>query len=110
MAAARKIAATLMDMKADETFAGVYGNATKGTRRLTVGVYGEVVSKAGFNMRELLDGDTTVFLQVSLNTLMETPALGRVLVGALLNTVYLADGGITGRVLLCWMRLHAWGG
>ena len=96
---ARKIASTLMDVRAPETFSGIYANAVKGTSWLSVTAYGAVVSNAGLDMRELLDGDTTVFLQVPLQTLLATPALGRVLVGALLNVVYFADGNINGRVL-----------
>lgn len=96
---ARGIASTLMDMRAPETFSGIYSNAVKGTAWLSVSAYSTVVSDNEFSVRDLLTGDTTIFLQVPLQTLLTTPALGRVLVGALLNVVYLADGDITGRVL-----------
>jgi type IV secretion system protein VirD4 len=40
-----------------------------------------------------------VFVQVPLKTLQATPALGRVIIGALLNAAYEADGRISGRIL-----------
>jgi len=40
-----------------------------------------------------------VFVQIPLHVLQNTPALGRVVIGALLNAVYDADGALKGRVL-----------
>ena len=40
--------------------------------------------------RELTSGRLTVFLQLPLDTLKETPAIARVVVGPLLNAAYLA--------------------
>ena len=40
-----------------------------------------------------------MFVQVPLKVLQSTPGLGRVVVGALLNAVYEADGRVNGRVL-----------
>jgi type IV secretion system protein VirD4 len=96
---ARRIAATLMKCKAEETFSGVYLNAVKGIEWLFTGAYADLVSVGDFDPRALLIGRTTVFLNISLRTLETTPAIARVLVGALLNTVYMADGWTRGRVL-----------
>lgn len=96
---ARRIAATLMKCKAEETFSGVYLNAAKGIEWLSTSAYAELVSVGDFDPRALLVGRTTVFLNISLRTLETTPAIARVLVGALLNTVYMADGWTRGRVL-----------
>jgi type IV secretion system protein VirD4 len=96
---ARRIAGTLMKCKAEETFSGVYLNAVKGIEWLFTGAYADLVSVGDFDPRALLIGRTTVFLNVSLRTLETTPAIARVLVGALLNTVYMADGWTRGRVL-----------
>ena len=52
-----------------------------------------------FRTRDLADGRLTVFVQVPLKTLQATPALGRVIVGALLNAAYEADGRVRGRIL-----------
>lgn len=96
---ARRIASQLGACKADETFSGVYMNAVKGTAWLGTDAYANLVSDNSFDPKQLLRGDTTVFLNISLQTLKNTPAVGRVLAGALLNTVYMADGDLTGRVL-----------
>jgi type IV secretion system protein VirD4 len=48
---------------------------------------------------DLIDGRLTVFVQVPLKTLQATPALGRVIIGALLNAAYEADGRLQGRIL-----------
>jgi len=96
---AKRIAGTLMKCKAAETFSGVFMNAVKGIEWLFTGAYADLVSVGAFDPRALLIGRTTVFLNLSLRTLETTPAIARVLVGALLNTVYMADGWTRGRVL-----------
>jgi type IV secretion system protein VirD4 len=96
---AKRIAGTLMKCKAEETFSGVFMNAVKGIEWLFTGAYADLVSVGAFDPRALLIGRTTVFLNLSLRTLETTPAIARVLVGALLNTVYMADGWTRGRVL-----------
>ena len=57
------------------------------------------VSGDGFETRELCEGRLTVFVQLPLKTLQATPGLGRVIVGALLNAAYEADGAAQGRML-----------
>ena len=96
---ARRIAATLMRCKAEETFSGVFMNAVNGIAWLFTGAYADLVSCGEFDPRTLLAGRATVFLNLSLRTLQVTPAIARVLVGALLNTVYTADGATSGRIL-----------
>ena len=101
---ARRIAGTLMRCKAEETFSGVFMNAVKNVAWLFTAAYADLVSVGSFDPRALLAGKTTVFLNLSLRTLQVTPAIGRVLVGALLNTVYMADGRRTVAFCSCWMR------
>ena len=96
---ARRLAATLMKCKAEETFSGVFLNAVKGVEWLFTTAYAELVSEGDFDPGALLIGNTTVFLNISLRTLETTPPIARVLVGALLNTVYMADGWTRGRIL-----------
>ena len=96
---ARRLAATLMKCKAEETFSGVFLNAVKGVEWLFTSAYADLVSEGDFDPRALLIGNTTVFLNISLRTLETTPPIARVLVGALLNTVYMADGWTRGRIL-----------
>jgi type IV secretion system protein VirD4 len=95
---ARDLAGTLKDLVA-ETFSGIYGNTSKDTRWLSTTAYADLVSGDLFRTRDLTDGGLTVFVQVPLKTLQATPALGRVIVGALLNAAYEADGQVRGRVL-----------
>jgi type IV secretion system protein VirD4 len=59
----------------------------------------DLVSGSSFHSRDLVGGRLTVFVQVPLKTLQTTPALGRVIVGALLNVAYEADGRMQGRIL-----------
>jgi type IV secretion system protein VirD4 len=82
-----------------ETFSGIYGNANKVTGWLSTTAYADLVSGSSFRSRDLVGGRVTVFVQVPLKTLQTTPALGRVIVGALLNAAYEADGRMQGRIL-----------
>jgi type IV secretion system protein VirD4 len=95
---ARDLAGTLKGLVA-ETFSGIYGNASKDTRWLSTSAYADLVSGSSFRTRDLAKGKLTVFVQVPLKTLQATPALGRVIVGALLNAAYEADGRVHGRIL-----------
>jgi type IV secretion system protein VirD4 len=95
---ARDLAGTLKDIVA-ETFSGIYGNASKDTRWLSTAAHAALVSGDSFRARDLAEGRLTVFVQVPLKTLQTTPALGRVIVGALLNAAYEADGDVRGRIL-----------
>ena len=90
---ARDLAGTLMGL-VPETFSGVYANADQATRWLSTRAFADLVSGDGFRTRDLCDGRLTVFVQVPLKVLQSTPGLGRVVVGALLNAVYEADGRV----------------
>jgi type IV secretion system protein VirD4 len=95
---ARDLAGTLMGL-AKETFSGMYTHATKETNWLAVKAYADLVSGSSFHPADLARGRLTVFLQLPLDTLKATPAVARVIIGALLNAVYRADGQVDGRVL-----------
>ena len=101
---ARDIAGTIKKI-VPETFSGIYGNATGDTAWLSVAAYADLVSggtegtEPSCHTTELTEGKLTVFLQIPLKVLRDTPAVGRVLVGALLNALYEADGAVQGRVL-----------
>jgi type IV secretion system protein VirD4 len=96
---ARAVAGSLMEMKADETFSGIYANANEMTSWLSTKAYANLVSGCSFRTADLVGGDLSVFLQLPLESLITAPEVGRVLVGALLNAVYRQDGKLTGRVL-----------
>lgn len=95
---ARDYAGTLMGL-VDETFSGVYANADESTSWLANPAFASIVSGATFKTTDLLGGKLSVFLQIPLAALQSTPAIGRVVIGALLNAAYEADGQVTGRIL-----------
>jgi type IV secretion system protein VirD4 len=96
---ARAVAGSLMEMEAGETFSGIYANANEMTFWISTRAYADLVSGRTFRTADLAYGDLSVFLQLPLESLITTPEVGRVLVGALLNAVYRRDGKLTGRVL-----------
>jgi type IV secretion system protein VirD4 len=103
-AMARDLAGTLKGAVA-ETFSGIYANANRDARWLSTAAYADLVSGGAegalpaMRTADLTRGRTTAFLQIPLTVLQTTPAVGRVLVGALLNAAYQADGRVSGRVL-----------
>jgi type IV secretion system protein VirD4 len=96
---ARQLAGTLMDPAALQTFSGIFLNASNGVQWLFTRTYAMMVSEGDFDPRLLLTERTTVFVNVNLRTLETAPALPRVLIGALLNTLYMADGKTDSKVL-----------
>jgi type IV secretion system protein VirD4 len=96
---ARRFASQLCEARAPETFAGIYSSAMRGCAWLSIETYADVLSQLHFNAKDLLNGDTTVFLNISLQTMENTPEIARVMVGSILNSVYQADGNLEGRVL-----------
>ena len=90
---ARQLAGVLMGIVAD-TFSGIYANANSATNWLSTPAYAKMLSGSSFKSRDILDGNTIVFLQLPSKTLSETPALGRMIIGSLLNQAYEARGEI----------------
>ena len=95
---ARDLAGTLKGAVKD-TFSGIYQNADEDTAWLSTSAFADLVSGDTFKTKDLIGGKLTVFVQIPMHVLQTTPALGRVVIGALLNAVYDADGKIDGRVL-----------
>lgn len=95
---ARDLAGGLKDI-VQETFSGLYKNATQDTAWLSTSAYADLVSGSTFRAADLTSGKTTIFINIPLKALDATPAIARVITGALLNAVYEADGAIDGRVL-----------
>jgi type IV secretion system protein VirD4 len=95
---ARHLASSLVDV-VDETFSGIYANANQGTAWLSVPAFAELVSGDAFRTGDLVSEPTTVFVQIPLPALMTAPGLGRVIIGALLNAAYEAQGEAPGRTL-----------
>ncbi|MGY0485414.1 type IV secretory system conjugative DNA transfer family protein [Endobacter medicaginis] len=95
---ARETAGALMGL-VDDTFSGIYGNADDKTSWLSNPAFGDLVSGTTFRSSDLCSGKVDVFIQLPLRALENTPEVGKALVGALLNSVYEADGAVAGRVL-----------
>ena len=83
----------------DETFSGIYANADESTSWLANPAFASMVSGDSFQSLDLLGGKTSVFVQIPLSALQTTPAIGRVVIGALLNSAYEANGKLQGRIL-----------
>ena len=83
----------------EDTFSGVFKEATNEIDWLKYDPYAALVSGSSFKAQELLTGQMDVFISVDLATLKDHPGIGRVIIGALLNTVYKAEGAVADRVL-----------
>lgn len=95
---ARQLAGALMDVF-HETFSGIYSEAMKSTQWMSITAYADMLSGNSFRTQDLCGGKLSVFVQIPMASLRTTPALARVVVGALMNAVYQAEGKVTGRVL-----------
>ena len=82
-----------------QTFSGVYAQAAKETHWLSNPRFAALVCGADFDPEWLVKGRADIFVNIGLKRLQEEPGMGRCILGALLNTVYEADGQIDGRVL-----------
>lgn len=97
---AREIAGGLMGIRAPQTFSGIYSNAFAATDWLSVRSYARMVSGNSMSTSDILRGNTVVFIQTPLRSLLATPAIGRVVLGSFMNAMYHADGrGIDDRIL-----------
>jgi type IV secretion system protein VirD4 len=94
---ARDYAGTLMGL-VDEMFSGAFSNADESTSWLANPAYASIVSGETFKSLDLLDGETSVFPQIPLGALQSSPAIALVVV-ALLNAAYEANGRLRGRIL-----------
>jgi type IV secretion system protein VirD4 len=95
---ARDLAGPLFQM-VPETFDGIVSNAQEATAWLSVASYASMVSGGDYSPAELCNGRTTVFCQIPMKALEETPEVARVVVGSHLGSVFEAGGEVDGRVL-----------
>ena len=77
----------------------MFKGATNDIDWLKYGPYEGLVSGSSFKAQDILTGQMDVFISVDLATLQAHPGIGRVIIGALLNTVYKAEGAVADRVL-----------
>jgi len=82
-----------------ETFSGIYGAASKETHWLSYENYAALVSGSSFATDEIAVGKTDIFINLDLKTLENHPGLARVIIGALMNSIYNRNGDVEGRTL-----------
>lgn len=95
---ARRIAGTLMAVHA-KTFTGIYAGAQSDIRWLHTATYASLVSDGDFSPDELADGNTTVYVEIPMETLQARPQVGRTVINALMQAIYRRNGRVKGRVL-----------
>lgn len=82
-----------------ETFSGIYGAASKETHWLSYDNYAALVSGRSFATDEIAAGNADIFINLDLKTLENHPGLARVIIGALMNSIYNRNGDVKGRTL-----------
>lgn len=93
-----QLAGNLKDIT-EKQFSGFYGEAGNATAWLAIPSLARLVCGGGFRTRNLLSGKIDVFINLPLKVLQTTPQAARVILGALLNSVYEARGRSAGRIL-----------
>ena len=86
--------------KGEQTMASILGTADNMTQFLVVPSLSRLVCGKSFKTSQLLEGDITVYIQIPLKTLDSTPAIARLIIGALLNRIYEAKGSMKENVLV----------
>ncbi|WP_455476813.1 Ti-type conjugative transfer system protein TraG [Bartonella sp. B41] len=84
---------------ADQTFSGVYTTASKDTQWLSLSNYADLVCGSDFSSSDIANGNMDVFLNLPASILNSYPGIGRVIIGAFLNAMVMADGNYKKRVL-----------
>ena len=93
-----QLAGNLKDIT-EKQFSGFYGEAGNATAWLAIPSLARLVCGGGFRTRNLLSGKIDVFINLPLKVLQTTPQAARVILGALLNSVYEARGRSAGHIL-----------
>lgn len=97
-AMAKSLASTLYGL-ADEQFSGIAGQAQTATAWLEVSKFGKLVSGDGFSLGEVIDGTLDVYINIPLESLISTPAIGKIVMAAFMNRMMQADGTYAKRTL-----------
>ena len=96
---AASLARTLFDLAAEQ-FSGIAGTAQTATAFLDIAKFGELVSGNKFSLRELAKGKTDIFINVPLESLLATPAIGKIIMAAFLNSLMQSDGNYEKRTMV----------
>lgn len=73
----------------EATFSGIYSTASEMTDWLSYERYADLVSGGRLKTTDLVDGDVDVYISLDLKTLEIHPGVARVIVGSLMNSLYL---------------------
>lgn len=95
---ARNLASTLHAL-ADEQFSGISGQAQTATAWLEVSKFGKLVSGSSFSLDDIVAGTTDIYINIPLESLVSTPAIGKIIMAAFMNRLMQADGGHAKRTL-----------
>jgi type IV secretion system protein VirD4 len=93
-----QVAGNLKDIT-EKQFSGFYGEAANATAWLAVPSLARLVCGNSFQTLHLHSDRLDIFINVPLKALGSTPLIARVILGALLNSVYEARGRMAERVL-----------
>lgn len=108
---ARILAGTLMEAHS-RTFSGFCVEATADLRWLMTETYADIVSgtaPGSITADDFARGDMTIFLQLGVKTMEDTPQIGRAILNALLNNIYRADGETGRKYLLLLDEINLFG-
>lgn len=89
----------LMGVKAEKTFSGIYQEAIVSSMWLATEALVDMVSGNAFRINELRRGNSTVFVQIPMEVVTSNQGVARTVIGALIKSIYDADGQTNGRVL-----------
>lgn len=95
---ARNLASTLHAL-ADEQFSGISGQAQTATAWLEVSKFGKLVSGSSFSLDDIVAGTTDIYINIPLESLISTPAIGKIIMAAFMNRLMQADGHHAKRTL-----------
>jgi type IV secretion system protein VirD4 len=91
---ARQLAGTVM-RTFKETWSSIYKHITVETNWLSVPAFADMLSGDSFDPFDLIRGRLTVLLQIPDDVMKATPAVARVVIGALARIVLRAEGKVT---------------
>jgi type IV secretion system protein VirD4 len=89
----RQLAGTIMGAD-KETFSNIYKHLTSDTKWLSIPAYADLLSGDAWNPADLVRGNLTVIVQIPDEAMKATPAVARVIIGAVARIVMRAEGQV----------------
>jgi len=82
------------------TVSGIFGNAADLTNWLTFDPLADLVSGGNLRSSDIIDGRTDVFLAINTATMKQFPGVARVILGAFVQAIKMAEHRMVGRALV----------